>query len=338
MTNREKTKTWLKPRLVKIAAVIAVLTLTSVFKAMSQEFPVYNQYYFNYYLVNPALAGVNDCHYFMLTHKQQWLGIDDAPYTTSLSYQGRLKYNIGIGAYVYNDKNGYSGQQAGEVTFAYHIPLSDGQRWKKAVSRDRQLSFGLSAKIYNYGISDKDELQKLAENDEAMKDLDDVLAFNLNLGAYFESYGFFTGLSVTNLLGMKMPNYDGDMEPLIPFTGYFLLGNEFMINDFEGLEPSLMYMFDVNGDMTFDVNFKYTHQSSKRGSDWSYWLQLTMRQNIDEGSYEALTIIPVAGLQYQKLHFGLAYGIDCNRLFRHNYGSLELMLGYTLCQTRRFCR
>ena len=317
--------------------VIGALLSITACTVSAQEFPIYNQYYFNYYLVNPALAGANDCHYFMLTHKQQWLGIDDAPYTTSLSYQGRLPRNVGLGAYIYNDANGYSRQQAGQITVAYHIPLSDGAKYKKAVSRDRQLSFALSAKLYNYGISDKAELQKLAEGDKAMEDLDDLLAFNVNVGAYFTSYGFFTGLSMTNLLGTKMPHYEGKMEPLIPMTGYFLLGNEFMLNDFEGLEPSLMYMFDVKGHMTLDINFKYS-RSSMRNSDWAYWAQLVFRQNIDDGDYDTLDLIPTAGMQYKKFHFGLAYGIQLNRLYRHNYGTLELMLGYTLCHTRRFCR
>ena len=75
-----------------------------------------------------------------------------------------------------------------------------------------------------------------------------------------------------------------------------------------------------------------------RNSDWAYWAQLVFRQNIDDGDYDTLDLIPTAGMQYKKFHFGLAYGIQLNRLFRHNYGTLELMLGYTLCHTRRFCR
>lgn len=326
----------------RIIAVMLVSVLAAN-KLQAQEFPVYNQYYFNYYLVNPALAGAHDCHYFMLTHKQQWLGIDDAPYTTSLSYQGRLPKNVGIGAYIYNDKNGYSRQQAGEFTVAYHIPMSEGSRYRKAVDRSRQLSFALSAKLYNYGISDKDELQKeaTARNDEAMKDLDDALAFNMNVGVYFESYGFYTGLSVTNLLGTKMPHYNGDIEPLIPMTGYLLLGNEFMLKEGETLEPEAMAMVDLNGDATLDIGLKYARliKAGRRSSnDWGYWLQLILRQTLDDGKYDALNIIPVAGLQYNRWHFGLAYEVSLNRLYRHNYGTLELMLGYTLCHTRRFCR
>ncbi|MBP5307193.1 MAG: type IX secretion system membrane protein PorP/SprF, partial [Paludibacteraceae bacterium] len=76
----------------------------STVSLFAQEYPVNNQYYFNYYLVNPAVAGAAKCHYFMLTHKQQWMGIDDAPYTTSLSYQGRWRNSVGVGAYLYNDK------------------------------------------------------------------------------------------------------------------------------------------------------------------------------------------------------------------------------------------
>lgn len=321
----------------------AVLTLAAVagiaLAVQAQEYPVNNQYYFNYYLINPAVAGAAKCHYFMLTHKQQWMGIDDAPYTTSLSYQGRWRNSVGVGAYVYNDKNGYSRQQSAQVTFAYHIPMSNGSKYIHSVSYDRQLSFGLSAKGYLYGV-DEDEFRNdvRAQMDRAMSDLDDVQAFNVNLGVYYESYGFYTGLSVTNLFHMKMPHYDGNTEPHIPFTGYFFLGNEFHLNESEVLDPSLMVMADANSCATIDVGLKYGRSLRSGGDDWAYWFGLTLRQNVDDGKYQALDLIPMGGFQYNKFHLGLAYDMTLNRLWRHNAGTLEVMLGYTLCHTSRFCR
>jgi type IX secretion system PorP/SprF family membrane protein len=315
------------------------ITLFSSFLTThAQEYPIYNQYYFNYYLINPALAGVNDCSYFMLTHKQQWVGIEDAPYTTSMSYQTRFSGNIGMGVYVYNDNNGYSRQQGAQITAAYHIPLNSGARYTRAVRRDRQLSFAVSAKFFNYGF-DPDVLSKLntARYDQAMQDLQENLqAFNANVGAYYTSYGFFTGLSFTNIAKMKMPSYDTDIEPWLPLNGFFQIGNEFDMKNDETLEPSLMYMFNTQGYMTADLNLKYARKVPRQG--FSYWLQLTGRMNVDGGDFQALTAIPILGLQFGKFHFAYAYGIDLNRLIRYNYGTHELMLGYTMCYVEKFCR
>ena len=97
----------------RIIAAVFVLGMAATVHA--QEFPIYNQYHFHGYLMNPALAGAAECSHFMLTHKQQWIGIKDAPMTTILSFQTRTQKRLGIGAYLFNDRNGYSYQQGAQV-------------------------------------------------------------------------------------------------------------------------------------------------------------------------------------------------------------------------------
>jgi len=302
-----------------------------------QEYPIYNQYHFNYYLVNPALAGANDCSYFMFTHKQQWVGMQDAPYTTSFSYQTRLKNNIGLGGYVYNDKNGYSTQQGAQLTAAYHIPLSDGARYSKGIHRERQLSFAVSCKYFNYGFSSDlyaDVINKTG--DPAIEGLASVMTLNANMGVYYTSYGFFTGLSFTNLAKMKMPSYNVNLEPILPLNGFYILGNEFEVSSDEILEPSILYKFNTIGEMALDINCRYDRKITK--DKFSYWLQMTLRQNLDKGNYQALNLMPMLGFQFNKVHIAYAFDLDLNNLVRYNYGSHELMLGYTLCYTEKFCR
>lgn len=316
-----------------------IFLTSSIVGLQAQEYPIYNQYHFNFYMVNPALAGANDCSYFMLTHKQQWFGIEDAPYTTSFSYQTRFSGNIGMGAYIYNDNNGYSKQQGAQLSAAYHIPMSEGAKYTRAVRRDRQLSFAVSAKFFNYGF-DSRILPTLstARYDQAMQDLQENLAaFNANVGVYYTSYGFFTGLSFTNIAKMKMPSYDVNLEPVLPFNGFFLIGNEFETRNDETLEPSLMYKFNTLGEMAFDINARYSRNVPR--SQFSYWLQLTARMNIDMvKDFQALSAMPILGLQFNKFHMAFAYAFDLNRLIRYNYGTLEVMLGYTMCYTEKFCR
>ncbi len=325
----------MKHRILYLKFSLIFFFICSGFSLQAQEYPIYNQYHFNYYLVNPAVAGANDCSYFMLTHKQQWVGIEDAPYTSSFSFQSRLKGNIGVGGYVYNDKNGYSTQQGAQLTAAYHIPLSNGARYRKAVARDRQLSFAVSMKFYNYGF-DSELYEIVTGNDPAVSDLGSVATINANFGVYYTSYGFFTGFSATNLVTTKMPSYDETTEPDLPFNGFFLLGNEFQVTEDETLEPSLMYKFSAQAEMALDLNLKYMRNVPK--DKFSYWAQLTLRQNIDEGSYQTLSMMPMVGFQYNKFHMGYAFDLDLNRLVRYNYGTHEVMLGYTFCYTRRFCR
>ncbi|MBR4839419.1 MAG: PorP/SprF family type IX secretion system membrane protein, partial [Paludibacteraceae bacterium] len=130
---------------IKFLFFLSLFSCTTFFLRAQDEI-VYDQYHFNYYLVNPAVAGAERCSHLMLTGKFQWMGMDDAPMTQTLSFRTRVLKNVGLGAYVYNDRNGYSYRQGGQATFAYHIPLSENSGYfMKDRSIERQLSFGISA-------------------------------------------------------------------------------------------------------------------------------------------------------------------------------------------------
>lgn len=306
--------------------------------AFAQEYPISNQYHFNYYLANPAVAGSTDCSYFMLTHHQQWVGVQDAPMTDVFAFQTRLKSNVGLGAYVFTDRNGYSMQQGAQLSFAYHILLDRRNNYSRQVYKDRQLSFAVSAKFFNFDFDP--QLYLLAggsTTDPAYQTLASAMAFNANVGAYFVSYGFFTGLSFTNLAPMQMPAYDVNLEPIIPLTGLLFIGNEFKTTATERLEPSLMIKANALGEWQGDVNLKYSNSFPK--DNFAYWLQLTYRHAFEANNTQSLNLMPMVGFQFDKFHIGYTYTVDLNRLIRHSYGTHQIMLGYTLCSApERFCR
>ncbi|MBO7608350.1 MAG: type IX secretion system membrane protein PorP/SprF, partial [Paludibacteraceae bacterium] len=116
---------------IKYCIVSLLALIASSFRAYAQDDIVCDQYHFNYYLVNPAVAGAERCSHLMLTGKFQWTGpeLEDPPMTQTLSFRTRVLKNVGLGVYAYNDKNGNSYRQGGEVTFAYHIPLSENSHY-----------------------------------------------------------------------------------------------------------------------------------------------------------------------------------------------------------------
>ncbi len=300
-----------------------------------QEDPVANQYYFNYYLENPAVAGSTDCTYFMFTNSMNWVGIENAPMTQLFSFQTRLKSNIGIGAYLFNDRNGYTRQQGGQFTLAYHIILDKGRQYLKQVRKDRQLSFGVSAKFFNFGYDP--DFDPNDPFDPAYQILESDQAFNANVGVYYTSYGFFTGLSAYNLATMEKSVYDKNLEPIIPLSIHALIGNEFSLNEREALEPSLLYRINANDEMSMDLNLRYS-QEFRANSNNSWWIQGTYRQTIDKENKHPLALIPMVGFQFDKWHIAYAYEVNLNSWAKYSTGTHQIMLGYTLCQVAKFCR
>jgi type IX secretion system PorP/SprF family membrane protein len=317
-----------------IVAVYALMCCFTYVKA--QEEIVYDQYYFNYYLANPAVAGAERCHHLMLTGKFQWVGLEDAPMTQTISFRTRILNNVGLGAYVYNDKNGYSYRQGGQFTFAYHIPLSENTGYfMKERSIDRQLSFGVSAKVNHYNFDQ--ELENYP-GDPSIDNggMDKGFYFNANFGTYFLWDGFFAGVSATNLIPSKMKEF-GDGEPVPPLTVFIFGGYDFELGNEMTLEPSMMFKLNEYSNRQLDLNLKFM-QTLPDNEDFSYWLQVAYRHNLDGGNAQALSLYPMGGIRYKNFHLAYAYSLGLTGLNRHNYGSHEIMLGYTWCITKHFCR
>ncbi len=134
--------------------------------ASGQQLPIYSQYLFNRFLINPAVAGSDGYTSLNLTAREQWVGYDGAPRTFSFSAQTRiikkgykLKSNVfnnqvyrpktdgrvGIGGYVFSDRNGLIQRTGFQLTYAYHM-------W---VRSNTQFSMGLAFTGYQYKIDEK---------------------------------------------------------------------------------------------------------------------------------------------------------------------------------------
>jgi type IX secretion system PorP/SprF family membrane protein len=126
--------------------VLFVILLANTVKA--QQLPLFSQYLFNGFLINPAYAGIDGLSTVNVVSREQWLGLPNAPTTQMVSYQTRLlpqsfvgqnaavrqrlmsKFSngrVGLGVTIYNDETGLIMRNGANFTYAYHLPLNDGQ-------------------------------------------------------------------------------------------------------------------------------------------------------------------------------------------------------------------
>src|SRR5438128_4347832 len=56
----------------------------------AQQRPYYTQYILNNYIINPAIAGIENYWDVKISHRHQWVGLDGAPVTTYFTIQGPL--------------------------------------------------------------------------------------------------------------------------------------------------------------------------------------------------------------------------------------------------------
>ena len=91
-----------------IPALLLLINLT----AFAQQDALFSQYMFNKLMVNPAYAGSRETMTVDLLNRYQWIGIEGAPRTLSLSAHTLLKNEkVGLGGYIYRDALGPTSDQ-----------------------------------------------------------------------------------------------------------------------------------------------------------------------------------------------------------------------------------
>lgn len=100
----------------------------------AQNFPVYNNYYVNPYLYNPAEAASPHTAIFV-NHRQQWINIEGAPVLTTVTFNTALhNTRSAVGVKISSFKRGLLDTSDAMLTYAYGIGVTKNSRLYFALS------------------------------------------------------------------------------------------------------------------------------------------------------------------------------------------------------------
>lgn len=300
--------------------------------------PLYSQYVMNGYLLNPAITGHDGFTSFNLTARQQWLGISGAPASRSVSGQTRLlrksfvikarsvsnrslkpstKGRVGLGGFIYDDRNGAVERTGLQASYAFHIFV-----------KQTQFSFGLSAGVFQFRI-DPEELT-FADAITGDGTTSDPVALgyqkvtyvpDANLGFYISDPRFYGGISVNQLFQSYLRIGNRQFEEYKMIRHYYLLGGyRFQVANNYIVEPNLLFKATERKAFQLDFGAKIIYNQD-------YWGGLLFRTNG--------TLILLAGVRVQKLHIGYAFDYMFSSIQKHTYGSHEIVLALKLGDNAR---
>jgi type IX secretion system PorP/SprF family membrane protein len=300
----------------------------------AQQVPIYSQYMMNKYLINPAYAGSQGYTSYNLTARQDMLGFDNAnaPMTQALCAETRILQSsylakarliksrnrskrpsgrVGLGGYLFNDRNGMINRTGLQGTYAYHIQIGDGQ-----------LSFGASGTIYQFKIN-KDELNLADQYDKLIDGRDNTMFIpDASAGVYYQYRNFQAGISTKNLF-QSVLKFGSDES----FSNYQLLRHHYLMSSYrydigEGyqIEPSLLLRTTERMNFKADISVKGYYKND-------YWLGLTYRTNS--------AVITMVGVKVGKIYFGYAYDYSLKEIQNITYGSHEIMIGIRFGDSQR---
>lgn len=198
---------------------------------------VYSQYLHNGLMINPAYAGSREALSAMVSYRTQWLGMDGAPVTQSLSLHSPLKKEkVALGLKAQFMQYGATKESSIYAVYAYHLRLNKGK-----------LSFGLSGGVdvsnTNYGV-----LQGITMPDPVFLNNDKAYVLpNISAGVYYYNKKFFAGLSVPMFLAYNNAG-NGEVELSQGFDQVSLTvtaGALFKLSDNIKVKPSTLAEYSM---------------------------------------------------------------------------------------------
>jgi len=293
-----------------LIVMLGVLGFSWTQQLQAQQIPQFTQYMFNNYISNPAIAGTYNYFQIRMNERIQWVGIDDAPQTTSISLFGPLsKKDMGWGSYLFMDVTGPTSRMGFMGSYAYNMSLNE----------DFRISGGISFGVLQYKV-DYSKLT-LGENQSTQ----DPVIFNTaqsaftpdaSVGVYIYHSLYYFGVSANQLFGQKLNLYYNPTNGVNRLKQHILIsgGYRYIVNRYYDIEPGLLLKYMFGSPFQFEINTKVTY----RGQMWG-GLSYRFR--------DAFSIL--IGYNYKKRYiFGYSYDYSYTGLRKYQTGTHEIMIGY----------
>lgn len=316
------------------------MTFLASFNAFSQQKPQYTQYIFNQYLLNPALSGIENYIDFKGGYRKQWSGITDAPQTSFVSAHWALGDNQlwsnaltafpeqtgnpmdrnymqnymsspshhGMGVTAVLDKTGPVKRLDANVTYAYHLQLSN----------NFNLSAGVAAGISSISL-DVNALTFDTPYDPALnRALINQVKPDLSIGLWLYGARMFAGISVQQILPQKL-SFTGEnsynLGKEVPH--YFATaGYKFFVDEEISAIPSVMVKYVSPAPVSVDLNMKLAFKDK-------VWLGGSYRKDDSFSAMAGFNIGKMVNLTY-------SYDFSTSALNQVSNGSHEIVLGLML--------
>ncbi len=303
------------------AVYILLLILISDL-SFGQQLPLYSQYLYNKFLINPAVAGSDGYTSVNLTAREQWVGYSGAPRTFSFSMQTRMikkgfsikqtsanrqvfrpktDGRVGFGGYVFSDKNGLVQRTGFQFSYAYHMWLEN----------NTQLSMGLAVTGYHYKINEKeinfeDPNEPWLNNDLRRG----IFVPDATFGMYLLNAKYSFGFSADQLFQASAKIGDNAYKNFKMDRQYYFFGSyDLSPGSKVVIQPSFVAMMSGQLKPQADIGVTYIY-------DEDFWAGLAYRTS---GA-----VIANIGIKYQNIYIGYAFDFTLQEIQRITYGTHEI--------------
>jgi len=279
----------------------------------AQQLPLYSQYIWNDYAINPAFTGATEYNPVRMTYRKQWGGFNGSPELFTFGGHARINEKIALGGLLFKDETGGAISQTGVLlNYSYRIKLND-------VS---YLSLGLSGQINQY-IFDNDKVQALTPNDPALTGgVQKSLSPDAGFGILYQSHQKIKlGISVNQLFETSLKNLNNTESKNTLVRHYNFTGSySFDLDSNFALEPSILLKKSeatpVQADLTARLCYKKV-----------MWIGVSYRPKD--------AIVGLLGFNIKNVFIGYSYDATLSEISSYSTGSHEIVFGYNFVKAKK---
>ncbi|ALJ03946.1 hypothetical protein APS56_01725 [Pseudalgibacter alginicilyticus] len=297
---------------------IAVFILLNCGIGFAQQLPQFTQYMYNTISINPAYAGSRETLSIVGLHRSQWVGLDGAPTTQTLSVHSPLRNEkVGLGLSFINDELGYENFSYLYGDFSYTIP----------VGLKTKLAFGLKAGFTQYFIDQELLTDPTISTDPFFDDVSNRWSPNIGLGAFLHTNKWYVGLSAPRILNTDYNNgKQGSIDYVaLERVSYYLTGGYvFDLSNTTKFKPAALLKATNGAPLSFDITANFLFNNV-------FWLGGSYRINESAAALGAIADFQVS----KQLRIGYAYEYPISELRTYTSGTHEILLMFEIFQSKR---
>jgi type IX secretion system PorP/SprF family membrane protein len=306
----------------------------------AQQKPQYTQYIFNNFLLNPAVAGIENYTDVKLGYRSQWTGLEGAPVTAYFTINAPLGSRFtqgdattfpaaggenpysrlytqdyqaaephhGIGFMLVTDKAGPIDQTNIAATYAYHLGLAPRLN----------LAVGVSAGV-NHLYLNTSMITLENPDDQVLRNINNnQWKPDASVGVWLYSADYYVGVSAQQILPQTQYITTGDQSNLNKTVPHYFatVGYKIYLNDDVSLLPSALIKFIQPQQTSFDINAKLSFRDR-------FWFGGSYRKDDSFGILAGFNLSSFINISY-------SYDATTSALNTVSNGSHEIVLGIML--------
>ena len=271
----------------------------------AQQDAQFTQYMYNTAVFNPAYAGSRGMMSINAIYRTQWVGLDGAPKTQTLTVHSPTVLRTGLGLSIVRDEIGPAVENYVAVDFSYTLPLNDNETY---------FAFGMKGGLYSLNV-DFDKLNIFDPSDEPFLDnIRNRTSPMIGIGAFLYSDNWYLGVSTPNVLTTKHYRDSKISRAAETLHLYTIAGYVFDLNSNVKFKPATLIKLTKGAPLGIDVSANFL-----------------IREKVTLGTSYRLGagISALAGFQVNdQMMLGYAYDYDTTELGDFNSGSHEFFFRF----------